>query len=172
MKKIAPLAISIFLIGCANSHAIKKEGVALGFQRVKTDDPAFLKADLGGRLSDSSETPASPATVGAATGATVAVAANGATIGKSLMVAGSIAPPVLAVTAVAAGIGAATAALASALAPDTDCGDGWALFTIKTAEGEIKTIRQPRYSVCKFKSGDVVQYLEDDTAILVLKKSE
>lgn len=188
MKKIAAsLALCALLAGCSTPPA-KKEGLALGFQRVKTDDPAFLKSDLGGRskpittdasainapvavrpsAGSTAAAPTSPVVVGATTGAIVGGAYTATSIGTTV-ITGIAAAPVLAVAAVGAGIAATTASLASALAPDTDCGDGWALFTMKTAEGEIRTIRQPRSFVCGYRSGDVVRYLEDETGILVLK---
>jgi hypothetical protein len=178
MKKIISLTLCVSLIGCAAPYA-KKEGVALGFQRVKTSDPAFLQSNLGAKPKpsapggagaseqavESSAGGPSPLVVGAVVGGATSGSITAVSTGK--VVVGTLATPVLLVAAVGAAAGAATAALISALMPETDCGDGWALFTLKTAEGEIKTIRQPRSFVCKYKSGDIVRYYEDDTGIAV-----
>jgi len=166
MKKIITIAVCLSLSGCY-TPPVKKEGVALGFKRANASDAEFKQANFGEKTAASSSS--SAVGVGASSGAGVAVINAPLPTAKAIA-AGAISTPILIVGSVAIAAGAATAALISALTPETDCGDGWALFTFKTAEGEVKTIRQARASVCEFKNGDTVQYLENETGIFVIRK--
>lgn len=168
LRKILPLFLCLTLTGCYTPPT-KKSGIALGFQTVKRNDPALLAADNGALPSDNAptpSTPASPAAVGAASGAVVAVAAAPSATFQALA-AGAVAAPVIAVGAVAVAAGAATAALMSVVMPDKPCSDGWALFTFQTEEGEVKTVKQPRSLVCELKPGEVFNYYQDKTGMLV-----
>jgi hypothetical protein len=167
MKKIIIVAVCLSLSGCY-TPPVKKEGMALGFKRTNSNDADFKQANFGEKT-PATTTSSSTIGVGASSGAGVAVINAPIPTAKAIA-AGAISTPVIIVGSVAIAAGAATALLLSALTPDTDCGDGWALFTLKTAEGEVKTIRQARAAVCEFKNGDSVQYLENETGIIVLRR--
>ncbi|HJV76661.1 MAG TPA: hypothetical protein VJ654_20775 [Noviherbaspirillum sp.] len=179
MKKIIPALLCLYLGGC-HAPMVKKEGLAIGFQRAKVDDHAFQIANYGQRTEDggspTTDKSFAPTTSAAIAGGTSAMVAGAAPIAKTVAVSGAqaISAAALAPVAVGVALGASVAYIGSALHSlvneDTDCGDGWALFTLQTAEGEVKTIRQPRYLVCQYKSGDKVQYSENETGILVHKK--
>lgn len=171
VKKFIPLALCVLLSAC-HTPPVQKQGVVIGFKKVNRDDPELIKSDRGERRiaadtseSPSNSTPASPVASGAVAGG-IAGAATFTATNIGTIAAGTVAAPALAFGAAAIGIGAATGALISAIRPDTDCGDGWALFTLKTAEGETKTIRQPRIKVCKYTAGEVVRYMEHENGVI------